>query len=112
MWVMALGAVCFGFVVGYITYRTLARTAEKAVVTDLTVVVSVIGGAAVTGLFNPDHGDLFGWYAIGLVIGLAAFLVLHLVLSGRESTINVMGVLPRKFFGRSGRSDKVGTPQS
>jgi hypothetical protein len=111
MWVMALGAICFGFVVGYITYRTLARTTEKAVITDLTVVVSVLGGAAVTGLFNPDHGDLFGWYAIGLAIGLAAFFLLHLAMSGPESTINVIGGLPRKLFGRNSRSDKVGTPQ-
>src|SRR5262249_45008915 len=69
-----VGAACFGIAVGYITYRTLVRTTEKAAISDLGAVVSAIGGAAVTGLFAP-RGILFAWYSIGLLAGMALFFV-------------------------------------
>lgn len=53
--VMPVGAVCFGLTVGYFTYRMLTRSKETSV-SDLTAVIGATGGAAVTGLFNPDHG--------------------------------------------------------
>lgn len=105
--VLSLGAVFFGIAVGYITYQILARPAEKTVVSDLTIILSVIGGAAVTGLFNSGNGDLFGWYAIGLVIGLAGFFALHLALNGPAGTIRVMGLPPRTFFTRQRRPDQA-----
>jgi outer membrane lipoprotein SlyB len=49
--------VCFGLVVGYITYRTLARTTEKVAISDLATVIGAIGGAAITGLFGPTDGS-------------------------------------------------------
>ncbi|WP_331732489.1 hypothetical protein [Streptomyces sp. NBC_00989] len=88
--VMSVGACCFGVAIGYITYRTLIRT-EKAAVSDLTAVVGAVGGAAVTGLFDPQQGDTFGWYAIGLLTGLAAFFGLFLALNGKAKTATVMG---------------------
>lgn len=88
--VMAIGAVCFGLSVGFITYRTLVRTVQKAAVTDITAVVAALGGGAVTGLFDPQKTDLFGWYSIGLVAGIAIFFVLYLVMNGREDTAKVM----------------------
>jgi hypothetical protein len=77
---MSVGATCFGVTVGYITYRTLARTTDSAAITDLSAVVGVIGGGAVTALFNPDRGDLFGWYSIGLLIGIVTYFLAHLLL--------------------------------
>ena len=64
----------------------------KASISDLGAVVSAIGGAAVTVLFNPRQGDLFGWYSIGLVAGLAAFFLCHLAVNGRERTQQIMGL--------------------
>jgi hypothetical protein len=89
--VMTVGALLFGAVVGFITYRALIRTTDKAAVSDVGAVVGVIGGAAVTGLFDPHTSDLFGWYAIGLAVGLATYFILFALLNGVERTANVMG---------------------
>jgi hypothetical protein len=88
--VMAVGAVCFGLAVGFITYRTLVRTTGKAAISDLSVVIGAVGGGAVTALFSPSKSDLFGWYSIGLVAGLAVFFVLFLKMNGRQKTADVM----------------------
>jgi hypothetical protein len=87
--IMAVGAFCFGATLGFVTYRTLIRS-DKARVSDLTTVVGTVGGAAVTGLFGPAHGDLFGWYAIGLFLGLAVYLSLFAKLNGKEKTAKVL----------------------
>jgi hypothetical protein len=89
--VMTVGAGCFGLTVGYITYRTLARS-TKASIADLTAVIGAIGGGAVTGLFDPHQGDLFGWYSIGLLAGVAIFFLLYLKMNGREKTADIMSL--------------------
>lgn len=89
--VMTIGALLFGAVVGFVTYRTLVRTTDKAAISDLGAVVGVIGGGAVTGLFDPHTSDLFGWYAIGLAAGLSVYLVLFTLLNGLDKTAKVMG---------------------
>jgi len=78
MSILMVGAVCFGVVAGYITYRTLVRTKDTAV-SDLAAVFAAIGGGAVTVLFD-SKGEQFAWYAIGLLIGMAVFLILRLVI--------------------------------
>jgi hypothetical protein len=87
----AAGAVCFGITVGYITYRTLMR-GEKSSIGDLTAVIGAIGGGAVTALYDPHQGDLFGFYAIGLLIGTAVFFLLFLKVNGRVKTGDMMGL--------------------
>jgi hypothetical protein len=89
--VMTIGALLFGAVVGFITYRALIRTTDKAAVSDVGAVVGVIGGAAVTGIFDPHASDLFGWYAIGLAVGLATYFIVFAFLNGLERTASVMG---------------------
>lgn len=70
----SVGAVAFGLVVGWITYRTLRRTATTASISDIAAVIGAVGGAAVTGLFtNPS---LFGWYSIGLAVGFFVYIIL------------------------------------
>lgn len=80
MSVLVIGALCFGVVIGYITYRTLART-ETSSVSDIAAVVAAVGGGVVTTLFDPSEGDLFAWYSIGLLLGMAVFLILGYLLS-------------------------------
>ena len=58
MAVDAVGAFCFGLIIGWVTYRTLRRTGETVAVSNIASVVGAVGGAAVTGLFK---GHLFGW---------------------------------------------------
>ena len=89
--VVSAGAVCFGLVVGYLTYRTLARSGPTASVSDLAAVIAVIGGGTVTTLYDPAKSDTFGWYAIGLLAGLAIYAAATLILRGKKGFIQIMG---------------------
>lgn len=73
MTVNAVGAVCFGVILGWVTYRTLRRTGETVAVSNIASVAGAVGGAAVTGLFK---GSLFGWYCVGLTVGFFGYLIL------------------------------------
>jgi hypothetical protein len=75
--VVSIGAVCFGIVIGYVTYRTLVRKANAAI-SDIAAVVSALGGGVVATQFGGKNGDSFGWYSIGLLVGFAIFLLLRL----------------------------------
>ncbi|WP_433727534.1 hypothetical protein ACQP2Y_12660 [Actinoplanes sp. CA-051413] len=88
--VMSTGAVCFGVVTGYITYRTLARTTASARVSDLASVLGAVGGGLVTTLL-PQESDAFGWYAIGLAIGMLTYFVVSLIVRGKPATAEVLG---------------------
>ena len=75
--VVSVGAVCFGVAIGYITYRTLVRKSDAAI-SDIAAVVAAVGGGVVAERFSDKGTDTFGWYSIGLLVGMAAFLVLRL----------------------------------
>jgi uncharacterized membrane protein YeaQ/YmgE (transglycosylase-associated protein family) len=76
-----LGAICFGFVIGWIAYRTLRRTGQRVAVSDIATVVGAVGGAAIAGLFQDPL--LFAWYSIGLAAGFFLYLILgHTLLKG------------------------------
>lgn len=72
--VLGIGAVCFGIVIGWITYRTLRRTTDTKI-SDLAGVLAAVGGAAVTGLFKPGGAE-FGWYCIGLFVGFFSYFMI------------------------------------
>jgi uncharacterized membrane protein YeaQ/YmgE (transglycosylase-associated protein family) len=69
-----IGAICFGVVIGWITYRTLRRSSQAVRLSDLATVIGAVGGGAVTAIF--DNQDLFGCYTIGLAGGFFAYLLL------------------------------------
>jgi hypothetical protein len=87
--ILTVGTVCFGLLIGYITYRTLARTREASV-SDLAAVIGAVGGGAVTSLVRP-HTDNFGWYAIGLFVGFVAYGLIFLKMNGKKEFAQVMG---------------------
>jgi hypothetical protein len=89
--VITIGAICFGVVVGYITYRTLARVTAGASVSDIASVIAAVGGGAVTVLFDPQESDAFGWYAIGLLMGMALYLTISLAIRGKKETGVILG---------------------
>jgi hypothetical protein len=70
------GAFAFGLVIGWVTYGFLRRNDRKTL-TDLTVIIGAIGGAAVTGLFQPGTGG-FSAYCIGLAAGFFGYLRFYL----------------------------------
>jgi uncharacterized membrane protein YeaQ/YmgE (transglycosylase-associated protein family) len=84
-----IGALLFGVVIGWITYRTLARRAGGAQISDIATVVGAVGGGAVTGLFG--NRGLFGMYAIGLFLGFFAYLVVFYRWNGRKKAAVIMG---------------------
>ena len=82
-----IGSVCFGLVIGWITYRTLRRV-ETTAISDLASVIAAVAGGAVLGIF--ERGDSFGLYAIGLTVGFFGYLALNLALN-RANTVTWMG---------------------
>lgn len=82
VFIAGLGAVFFGFAVGWIAYRILRLRAGAPGLSDLITILGVIGGAAVIALFRSD--GLFGWYSIGLVIGFFAYFGIGLMLYGEQ----------------------------
>jgi hypothetical protein len=84
-----VGALVFGLVVGFITYRTLVRTTDQAAITDLAAVVSAIGGGAVTAVYDPT-GTPFAWYAVGLALGMLLFFLAYWKMNGKAALAKVM----------------------
>ncbi|WP_214405677.1 hypothetical protein [Pseudonocardia lacus] len=71
-----VGSICFGLVIGWVTYRTLRRNAESVQLSDIATVIGAVGGAAVTTVFADP--DLFGGYCIGLAVGFFAYFIVGL----------------------------------
>ena len=68
------GALCFGLVIGWVTYRTLRRAGETVALSNIATVIGAIGGGAVTGRFKSE--ELFAAYSIGLAVGFFLYLIL------------------------------------
>ena len=88
LWVSAVGALFFGFVIGWVTYRTIAFKKEGAKIEDITAVIGAVGGAGVTALFKSPI--LFGFYCIGLFIGFISFFVICLFPRGQAFMMRMM----------------------
>ena len=109
--ILTIGSVCFGVFVGYITYRTLARTTDKTSISDLAAVIGAVGGGAVTTIVKPQT-DNFGWYAIGLLGGFIAYGALFLKLNGKAEFAKVMGLPGRPAgAGTGARKRGLNAPQ-
>lgn len=85
--IVYIGAACFGVFVGFLTYRTMVNNQADTTIGDIATVIGAVGGAAITGLYGPANGLLFAWYTIGLLIGLAVFLLFRLLLPAEKVTL-------------------------
>lgn len=74
---MPSGALWFGVIIGWITYRTLRRATASPTVSDIGSVAGAIGGAALTKLF----ANTFDEYCIGLAIGFFGYFIIAIVIS-------------------------------
>ena len=83
------GPICFGLVIGWVTYRSLRRRQGVSLLTDIATVLGAIGGAAVTALFKTE--DSFGLYSIGLAVGFFAYFIVNLLAYGRQDVGQWMG---------------------
>ena len=73
MTINEIGAICFGIVIGWVTYRTLRRT-QTTGLSDIATVIGAVSGAAITGIWKSDT-NAFGGYCIGLLVGFFAYLI-------------------------------------
>jgi hypothetical protein len=64
-------------------YRT-----DEVALTNLSSLVSVLGGAAVLALF-PAGSALFGAYGVGLLLGFLSYLAVLALLVGRSKVFSV-----------------------
>ena len=70
---LTVGAICFGLVLGWVTYRTLRRKSGGAALSDISAVIGALGGGAITALFQPP--DIFGAYCVGLAFGFFGYFI-------------------------------------
>ena len=89
MSVEEIGALCFGLVIGWITYRTLRRKEGMSNLSDISTVIGAVGGATVTALFK--EGQLFGMYCIGLAIGFFVYFIIGMAVYGKKKAGVWMG---------------------
>ena len=89
MGVEEIGALCFGLVIGWITYRTLRRKEGMSNLSDISTVIGAVEGATVTALFKS--GQLFGMYCIGLAIGFFVYFIVGLAVYGKTKVSAWMG---------------------
>jgi hypothetical protein len=82
MSIAEVGPLCFGAVVGWITYRTLRRKTEATALSDISAVIAAVGGGAVVAIFKGEA--LFGWYSVGLAVGFFLYFLIALLLSGKK----------------------------
>ena len=74
---LSIGAICFGLVIGWITYRTLRRKTEGAAMSDLSSVIAAVGGGAITAIWG---GNTFESYSIGLAIGFFSYFIVAVII--------------------------------
>jgi uncharacterized membrane protein YeaQ/YmgE (transglycosylase-associated protein family) len=68
-----IGAICFGIVIGWVTYRTLRRSPTTGL-SDIATVIGAVAGAAITGIWKPGANS-FNGYCLGLFIGFFAYFI-------------------------------------
>ena len=82
MFIAGLGAVFFGLIIGWISYRVMRLAAGTNVLAAIAIIIAIVGSAAAISLLRSDV--LFGWFAIGLVIGFLAYFGIGLWLYGKQ----------------------------
>ena len=86
--IQLLGAGGFGAIIGWYVYFINRYRKDDVQFSDLTTVISIIGGGAILALF-PTGTDLFGAYGIGLFAGFFLYFISLLIMVGRTSAFNV-----------------------
>lgn len=74
------GAAGFGCIIGWLVYYINRYRKAEVQFSDLTTIVGIVGGAAVTSLFGGADKALFGAYGIGLFLGFFGYFVTLLIL--------------------------------
>jgi len=83
-----LGAFGFGAIIGWYVYYVNRYRRGEVQLSDLTTLVGVIGGAAITQIYGKDP-VLFGAYGIGLFIGFFGYLIFLAALVRNSTNFNI-----------------------
>ena len=75
-----LGSGGFGTIIGWYVYYINRYRKGDVQFSDLTTLVGVIGGGAITALFGDAKHELFGAYGIGLFFGFFGYFAAPLIL--------------------------------
>ena len=110
------GSLCFGAVVGWITYYTMRRNTKPRALSDLTVIVAVLVGPAILTVFPVTlagaRQTMFGYYGIGLAFGFFAYYILFVVLAWAAplEVLLSMGLVQECEVGGDEEMVETGTP--
>jgi len=83
-----LGAFCFGLLIGWFVYYVNRYRKGDVQFSDITTLVGVIGGGAITVLFGAKGSTMFGAYGIGLAIGFFSYFNVLLILVSQSENFN------------------------
>jgi len=110
------GSLCFGAVIGWITYYTMRKNTKPRTLSDLTVIIAALVGPGILTVFPaPVAGTrqtMFGYYGIGLAFGFFLYYILFLILAWAapaEVLLSMGLVQQREIDGNENDGDR-GTP--
>lgn len=75
-----LGAAGFGAIIGWLVYYINRYRKSEVQFSDLTTIIGIVGGAAVTSLFGDGDKVLFGAYGMGLFVGFFGYFIALLIM--------------------------------
>jgi len=81
------GAVCFGAVLGWLTYFTIRYKKEHGL-SDLSAVIAALGGGAILHLFSKES-EAFSWYSMGLAIGFFGYVLVLLLIGALSRSLTL-----------------------
>jgi hypothetical protein len=82
------GAAGFGALVGWYVYYINRYRKGDVQIGDLTTIIGVVGGAAITALFPASTG-LFGAYGIGLFVGFFGYFLVLIYLVNSSANFDL-----------------------
>jgi hypothetical protein len=77
--VLAIGAGCFGALIGWYVYYVNRYRKGDVQFSDITTLIGVLGGAAIPKIFT-DNVLVFGAYGIGIFLGFFGYLLNLIIL--------------------------------
>ena len=113
---VAWGSLCFGAVIGWITYYTMRKNTKPRTLSDLTVIIAALVGPGILTVFPaPVAGTrqtMFGYYGIGLAFGFFLYYILFVILvwAAPAEVLLSMGLVQEHEVDAHGPDPEAGTP--
>jgi hypothetical protein len=108
------GSLCFGAVIGWITYYTMRKNTKPRTLSDLTVIIAALVGPAILTVFPAPvaatRQTMFGYYGIGLAFGFFLYYILFLILAwaAPAEVLLSMGLVQQRELGGGEASGDAG----